>query len=111
MSGKYTKRGQSLLVSIDRLQDSFQIVNDNTINDLRKQVAVVKRMMVGIRNDFEREVKRLAKNQKNQDIVGRFGRVRKVKVAQMDAEIEKLSGSNTFGDIARRLNTIAARLD
>lgn len=113
MSGKYTRRGQALLASIERVQDSFQMVNDFTVNELRRQVDAIKQTLVSIRNDFEREAKQLAGNRKNQDLVGRFGRVKKVKVAQMDAEIAKLSGTEnvSFGDIAKRLNTIATRLE
>lgn len=113
MSGKYTRRGQALLASIERIQDSFQMVNDDSIRDLGRQVAAVKQSLISTRKDFEREVKGLAKNQKNQNLVGRFGGVRKVKVAEMDAEISKLRNvkDTSFGDIANRLDTIAARLE
>ena len=101
------------MASIERIQDSFQMVNDSMIDELRRQVDAIKRSMDSIRNDFEKEAKQLAKDHKNQDLVGHFGGVRKVKVVEMDAELVRLRGSEnqSFGDISRRLNTIASRLE
>jgi hypothetical protein len=112
MSGKYTRRGQALLDSIERIQESFQMVNDASLSDIRRQVMAIKQTMTSIRNDFERTVKQLAKNRTNQNLVSRFGGVKRVKVADMDAEIAKLSGAenSSFSNIARRLNAIGARL-
>ena len=113
MSGKYTRRGQALLASIERVQDSFQMVNDFTVNELRRQVDAIKQTLVSIRNDFEREAKQLAGNRKNQDLVGRFGRVKKVKVAQMDAEIAKLRTAKnvSLGDLVKRFESAASRFE
>ena len=111
MSDKYTRRGQSLMASIGRIQDSVQLVNDTSIGDLRGQVDTIKRTMTSIRNDFEREVKRLAKTSKNQNIVGYFGGVRKVKVADMDAEIVKMRGNKreSLDEMVQRFTTLSSR--
>ena len=87
MSGKYTRRGQDLLASIEKIQDSFQMVNDVSTRDLSRKVSAIKRGLESIRKDFEREVKQMATTG---SLVGRFGGVKKVKVAEMDAELARL---------------------
>ena len=63
------------------------MVNDVSMRDLSRRVSAIKRGLESIHKDFEREVKQMA-NTKN--LVGRFGVVKKVKVAEMDAELARL---------------------
>lgn len=113
MSGAYTRRGKALLASLERIQDSLQMVNDDSYRDLVRQVEGVKSTLDSIRRDFEREAKQRAKNQKNQDLVGRFGGVRKVKVFEMDAELAKLRGAKnvSLGDLVKRFEAAASRFE
>lgn len=113
MSGAYTRRGKALLSSLERIQDSLQMVNDDSYRDLVRQVAAVKQSLDSIRRDFNREATQLAKNHKNQNLVGRFGGVRKVKVFEMDAELAKLRTAKnvSLGDLVKRFDTVASRFE
>ena len=113
MSGAYTRRGQALLASLERIQDSLQMVTEDSYRDIARQVSVVKQSLDSIRRDFNREVKQLAKNHKNQNIVGRFGGVKKVKVFEMDSEIAKLgkSKTETFEHVLQEYKRLAPQFE
>lgn len=113
MSGAYTRRGKALLASLERIQDSLQMVNDDSYRDLVRQVEGVKSTLDSIRRDFNREAKQLAKNHKNQNLVGRFGGVRKVRVFDMDTELAKLRTAKnvSLGDLVKRFETVASRFE